>query len=102
MYDAERLGVVHTGNPKHADVFLVSGAVNSQSVSVVKQLYEQMSEPKVVVAIGACACTGGISKECYNVLGGVGEAIPVDMYVPGCAARPEAILDGIVKALEKL
>lgn len=102
LYDVERLGIINTGNPKHADVFLVSGGVNSQSISVVKQLYEQMPEPKVVVAIGACACTGGITKDCYNILGGVCEAIPVDMYVPGCAARPEAIMNGIVKALEKI
>ena len=102
LYDLERFGVVHTGNPKHADVFLVSGGVNAQSISVVKQLYEQMPDPKVVIAIGACACTGGINKDCYNILGGVCEVIPVDMYVPGCAARPEAIIDGIVKVLEKI
>jgi len=102
MYDLERFGIVHTGNPKHADVFLVSGAVNAQSISVVKQLYEQMPEPKVVIAVGACASTGGISKDCYNVLGGVNEAIPVDVYIPGCAARPEAIIDGVVKALAKI
>jgi len=102
LYDVERLGMIHTGNPKHADVLLISGCVNTQSVSVVKQLYEQMSEPKVVIAVGACASTGGISKDCYNVIGGVSEAIPVDMYVPGCAARPEAIIDGVVKVLDKI
>ena len=102
LYDIERFGMVHTGNPKHADVFVVSGGINTKSASVVKQLYEQMPHPKVVVAIGACACTGGIIKDCYNMLGGVCEVIPVDVYVPGCAARPEAIIDGIVKALEKI
>ena len=102
LYDVERFGMVHTGNPKHADVFVVSGGVNTKSRDVVKQLYEQMPDPKVVVAIGACACTGGIIKDCYNMLGGVSEVIPVDVYVPGCAARPEAIIDGIVKALEKI
>ena len=102
LYDVERFGMVHTGNPKHADVFLVSGGVNAKSRDVIKQLYEQMPDPKVVVAIGACACTGGIIKDCYNMLGGVCEVIPVDMYVPGCAARPEAIINGIVKALEKI
>lgn len=61
-----------------------------------------MPEPKVVVAIGACACTGGIFKDCYNVLGGIDKVIPVDVYVPGCCARPEAIVDGIVMALGKL
>ena len=102
LYDVERFGAVHTGNPKHADVFLVSGAVNAQSREVVKQLYDQMPDPKLVVAVGACACTGGIAKDCYNIVGGVNEVIPVDMYVPGCAARPEAIIDGIVKALAKI
>ena len=102
LYDVERFGMVHTGNPKHADVFLVSGGVNTKSSAVIKQLYEQMPHPKIVIAIGACACTGGIFKDCYNMLGGVSEVIPVDVYVPGCAARPEAIIDGVVKALEKI
>ena len=102
LYDLERFGMVHTGNPKHADVFLVSGGVNTQCREVIKQLYDQMPDPKLVIAIGACACTGGITKDCYNMLGGVNEVIPVDVYVPGCAARPEAIIDGVVKALEKI
>jgi len=96
------LGVVNTGNPKHADIFLVTGAVNEQSKSVIRNLYEQMPEPKTVVAVGACACTGGIFRECYNISGGVDNVIPVDVYVPGCAARPEAIIDGVVKAVQVL
>ena len=59
-----------------------------------------MPRPKVVVAVGVCACTGGIFKECYNILGGADTVIPVDIYVPGCAARPQAIIDGIVQAVE--
>ena len=59
-----------------------------------------MADPKVVVAIGVCACTGGVFKECYNILGGVDTTIPVDVYVPGCAARPQAIIDGIIKGVE--
>ena len=58
-----------------------------------------MPEPKVVVAVGICACSGGIFKDCYNILGGADHVIPVDVYVPGCAARPEAIIDGVVKGL---
>ena len=99
MYDVERFGIINTGNPKHADVFLVTGSVNEQNKDVVKQIYEQMPEPKVVVAIGICACNGGIFKECYNILGGVDTVIPVDAYVPGCAARPEAIIDAVVTGL---
>jgi ech hydrogenase subunit C len=100
VFDVERLGVVNTGNPKHADIFLVTGAVNEQSKSVIRNLYDQMPEPKTVVAVGACACTGGIFRECYNICGGIDTVIPVDVYVPGCAARPEAIIDGIVRALD--
>ncbi|HML36112.1 MAG TPA: NADH-quinone oxidoreductase subunit B family protein [Bacillota bacterium] len=99
MYDVERFGIINTGNPKHADIFLVTGSVNEQNINVVKQIYEQMPEPKVVVAIGICATSGGIFKECYNIMGGIDTVIPVDVYVPGCAARPEAIIDGVVKGL---
>jgi ech hydrogenase subunit C len=99
LYDVERLGVVNTGNPKHADIFLVTGAVNHQSHAVIRNIYHQLPEPKVVVAVGVCACSGGIFRECYNISGGVDSVIPVDVYVPGCAARPEAIIDGVVKAV---
>ena len=99
MYDVERFGIINCGNPKHADVFLVTGSVNEQNKDVIKQIYEQMPEPKVVVAVGICACSGGVFKDCYNVLGGVDQVIPVDAYVPGCAARPEAIIDAVVKGL---
>jgi ech hydrogenase subunit C len=99
IFDVERLGVLNTGNPKHADIFLVTGAVNEQSKVVIQNLYRQLPEPKVVVAIGACASSGGIFRDCYNILGGVDKVVPVDVYVPGCAARPEAIIDGVVKGL---
>lgn len=99
MYDVERFGIINTGNPKHADLLLITGSINAQSIPVVKQIYDQMPEPKIVVAVGICATSGGIFKECYNVIGGVDQAIPVDVYVPGCAARPEAIIDGVVKGL---
>jgi len=99
MYDLERFGIINTGNPKHADVFLVTGAVNEQNISVIKQIYDQMPNPKVVVAVGVCASSGGIFRDCYNIIGGVDKVIPVDVYVPGCAARPEAIIDGVVKGL---
>ena len=73
-YDVERFGIINCGNPKHADVFLVTGSVNEQNKGIVKQIYEQMPEPKVVVAVGICACSGGIFKDCYNVMGGVLQA----------------------------
>jgi ech hydrogenase subunit C len=99
MYDVERFGIINTGNPKHADLFLVTGSVNERNIGVVQQIYEQMLEPKVVIACGICACTGGIFKECYNTLGGIDVAIPVDVYAPGCAIRPEAIIDAVVTGL---
>jgi len=102
LYDVERLGVINTGNPKHADIFLVTGSVNEQNKEVVQNIYTQMPDPKVVVAVGICATSGGIFSECYNVLGGVDKVIPVDVYVPGCAARPESIIDGVITSLQVL
>ncbi|QOV20416.1 NADH-quinone oxidoreductase subunit B family protein [Blautia liquoris] len=98
VHDLERFGVVNTGDPRHADILLITGSVNQQSIPVIKQLYEQMPDPKAVVAVGICATSGGIFKDCYNVVGGVDKVLPVDVYVPGCAARPQAIIDGILKA----
>jgi ech hydrogenase subunit C len=102
MYDVERFGVINTGNPKHSDVLLITGSINEQNVEVVKNIYNQMPEPKVVIAIGICATSGGVFRECYNIMGGVDKVLPVDVYVPGCAARPEAIIDGVLKALSIL
>ena len=102
VYDAERFGVINTGDPKQADIFLITGAVNDQNKEVVRQLYDQIPEPKVVVAVGICACSGGIFRDCYNILGGADKVIPVDVYVPGCAARPESIIDRIVKGIADL
>jgi len=99
MYDVERFGIINTGNPKHADILLVTGSINHQGVEIVRNLYNQMPEPKVVVALGVCATSGGVFAPCYNVKGGADKVIPVDVYVPGCAVRPEAIIDGIVKGI---
>ena len=71
VYDVERFGIINTGNPKHADIFLVTGGINEKNKAVVKQLYDQMPEPKVVVAVGICACNGGVFKDAYNIIGGV-------------------------------
>ena len=94
--------IADTGDPFQADILLITGGVNHQSESVIRQIYTQMPDPKVVVAVGICACTGGVFKDCYNIKGGADTVIPVDVYVPGCAARPQAIIDGVVKALEIL
>ncbi len=102
LYDVERFGIVNMGNPKHADVLVVTGPVNRRTARVLKNLYDQVADPKMVIAVGTCAISGGVFHNCYNVLGGVDKVIPVDVYVPGCAARPEAIIDGVVMALQKL
>lgn len=102
MYDIERFGAVNVGNPKHADVLLITGAMNPKSMKVAKNLYDQMTEPKVVVAVGICANSGGVFHQSYNVLGGADTAIPIDVFVPGCPPRPEAIIDAVVAGVEKL
>jgi len=99
MYDVERFGIINTGNPKHADVFIVTGSVNEQNRNIIENLYNQMPEPKVVVAAGICAISGCVFADCYNVMGGIDKVIPVDVYVPGCAVKPEALIDGVVKGL---
>ena len=101
-YDPERFGVINTGNPKHADILLMTGSMNVRSAEVARNLYNQMPSPKVVVAVGICATSACVFADAYNVLGGVDSVLPVDVYVLGCAARPEAILDGILKATEVL
>ena len=102
LYDVERFGVLNIGNPKHADVLVVTGTVNKRNRNVLKQIYEQMPSPKIVIAVGACGLSGGIFREAYNVVGGVDKVIPVDVYVPGCPSKPEAIIDGVVEGLAKL
>jgi len=101
-FDVERFGIVNIGDPKQADVLLVTGPANNRNQRVLRNLYDQMPEPKMVIAVGTCACTGGVFHNCPNVLGGIDKVIPVDVYVPGCAARPEQIIDGVVLAMEKL
>jgi len=102
LYDVERFGIVNIGDPKHADVLLVTGTVNHRNKHVLKNIYDQMPEPKAVIAMGACGLTGGVFKEAYNVVGGVDKVIPVDVYVRGCPPKPEAMIDGVVLALGKV
>jgi ech hydrogenase subunit C len=101
VYDIERFGIINVGNPKHADLFLVTGTVNHRNKKVLANLVAQMPDPKVVVALGACGLTGGVFREAYNVIGGVDKIVPVDVYVPGCPPKPEAVIDGVVTGLEK-
>jgi len=98
-YDLERIGITKQGSPRHADVLVCTGAVTLQTKERLIQIYDQMSEPKFVIAIGTCACTGGVFDGCYSVIGGMDSVIPVDMYLPGCSVRPETILNAIDKLL---
>ena len=101
-FDLERLGVLLKATPRHADVIVCTGPVTRQIKDRILRIYEQVPDPKFVVAVGACAMSGCVYRGAYNILGGIDQAIPVDAYVPGCPARPDAILDGVVKLLGKL
>lgn len=101
-YDLERFGVLLKGTPRHADVLLCSGPVTRQIEKRLKRIYDQMPQPKFVVSVGTCSCTGGVFKGCYNVKGGIDSAIPVSAYIPGCPASPKAIIDGVTKLLASI
>ena len=101
-YDLERFGVQLKGTPRHADVLVCSGPVTLQTKDRLIRIYEQMAEPKFVVAVGTCASSGGVFDGCYGVKGGIDSVIPVSAYIPGCPASPEAIIDGVVKLLSSL
>ena len=101
-YDPERFGVRLAPSVRHGDVLVVTGVVTKKAAERLKRLYEQMSEPKFVVAVGACALSGGVFQGSYPVVGGADKVVKVDVYVPGCPPRPEAILEGIIKLLKKL
>jgi ech hydrogenase subunit C len=101
-YDLERFGVLLKATPRHADVMVACGAVTRQVACRMVRIYNQMADPKFVVAVGTCASTGGVFNGCYNVLGGVDKIIPVSAYIPGCPVRPEAVIDGVVKLLSSL
>lgn len=98
-YDAERFGIRLVGSPRHADVLLVCGPVTRQVLPYFRRLHEAVPNPKLVFAIGSCACGGGIWHDSYNIIGGVDKVIPVNYYIPGCPPRPEAIVYGVAVAL---
>ncbi len=102
QYDVERFGVVLKGTPRHADVLVCSGPVTRQIKDRLRRIYDQMAEPRFVVAVGTCACSGGVFQGCYNVEEGIDKVIPVSAYIPGCPASPAAIIDGVVKLLGTL
>jgi len=101
-YDAERFGIKLVGSPRHADVLLVTGAIPRDFADKLKRIYEQIPDPKAVIVVGNCGTSGGVFYDSYNLVGPIDEIIPVDVFVPGCPPRPEAILHGVVLGLEKL
>ena len=101
-YDAEQIGAVMQGSPKHADILLITGTMTLRARDAVRNVYEQMPEPKAVVAIGSCPATGNIFAGSPTILDGVASIVPIDVYVPGCPPRPQAIIRGIQQAAQLL
>lgn len=102
IHDIERFGLHIVASPRHADMLLVTGPVTRNMVHPLLQTYAATPSPKMVVAMGTCAISGGIFRDSYAVLNGVDQVLPVDVYIPGCPPRPQAIIQGIMVAIDKM
>jgi len=100
-FDLDRFGILFRASPRQSDVIIIAGTVTKKMLPVIQTVYEQMPEPKYVIAMGACACSGGVF-DTYSTVQGIDQYLPVDVYVPGCPPRPEGLIYGITKLQEKI
>lgn len=102
IYDIERFGIHFVSSPRHADVLLVTGPASRNMETALLRTYEATPSPKIVVAVGACACSGGIFGDTYATTGGIDKIVPVDVYIPGCPPRPEVLIRGLLLAVDRM